>query len=241
MRECPYCKEPLFQDIYFLSLRCATCGRRWDGRTLREIPMPGEKKERERVFLTSYLVGWRDWRLDAGGRLRSRNTFHHSDECIWPIKEPMRSRCGHLYGPPSIECGNCGIHAHKTQEQLFAIAKRPEVWGRIALWGVVVEFEEGYQAEYAYPIELFSTCLVAGLGVYGVPITLKPHEPPKPPKPKYGMWEVRHGSKIKVEILRTHRAGQVYGRQMVEVKLERPGGGADVIRVAADKVTEISD
>lgn len=50
----------------------------------------------------------------------------------------------------------CGIHAFKTEEQalLHKLTAGGEAVGQVSLWGHVVEHEEGYRAEFAYPYSL---------------------------------------------------------------------------------------
>lgn len=59
---------------------------------------------------------------------------------------------------PCLDCA-CGVYAVKTNESCsrwgHARWDRPVIHGRVWLWGSVLEFEDGYRAEYAYPAELW--------------------------------------------------------------------------------------
>lgn len=78
--------------------------------------------------------------------------------------------------PPHQECPDrncsCGIYAHKDKMAGYHPSPPNRAWGKVALWGRVIEHERGYRAEYAYPVEL--NCADAKLAkqlakAYGVP------------------------------------------------------------------------
>lgn len=62
-------------------------------------------------------------------------------------------------GQPAI--GNCSSVAMPSVGRgpgLYALKESPrrgDVWGEVALWGDVVEHENGYRARYAYPVRLY--------------------------------------------------------------------------------------
>lgn len=63
-----------------------------------------------------------------------------------------------VQGPTEIQA-SLGFHAFKTLEGArayygYASVKAPVVFGEIALWGTVVEHEEGYRAEFASIVRL---------------------------------------------------------------------------------------
>jgi hypothetical protein len=128
-----------------------------------------------------------------------------------------------------MECQECGIHAHKEREDLLRIQPRPVVHGKVALWGVVVEWTKGYQAEYAYPLELYTAQarLVDYLNAYGVPVNC---QEPAPRKKQMGVLTLKAGVVVRVEIIR--KAGKVFGRYTLWVRT--PTG--QEVKVAADRV-----
>ncbi len=86
------------------------------------------------------IVAWRGWQL-AEGRLRSINW-----PVIWPPDEVFEAD-----GDPLTS--NCGIYAHKTLDQLRD-QEDAAVFGKVELWGEVVEHVNGYRAQFADIVEL---------------------------------------------------------------------------------------
>src|SRR3990172_1599475 len=91
-----------------------------------------------------YVEGYRYWLWDdLGQTLESLVEDTH-----WFPHQALEAKGGDLieefYGP--------GIYAYKS---------RPEdngswawsVYGRVALWGKIIEHEDGYRAQFAYPVE----------------------------------------------------------------------------------------
>lgn len=115
-----------------------------------ELPLP------DRIAPT---VGWRLWSLSGPDLYSITNSGRHE---LWLGCEPLPAHCNKpetAHRAPDEEC-NCGIHAAKKIETLFAYAYGPTwsvgtVIGKVALWGEVHEHEFGYRASYAYPQELF--------------------------------------------------------------------------------------
>ncbi len=75
---------------------------------------------------------------------------------------------------PADDC-NCGIHIAKSIPLALQYLMGGVVFGRVALWGKVIEGEHGYRGEFAYPTELyvFDEIEVAdfeALHRYGVPL-----------------------------------------------------------------------
>ena len=129
------------------------------------------------------LTGWRVWNV-AGPQLIARHVSN--DGCVWPARKPMRAECRgrtdaphrsasechvhYLDGamPPGTGITPCGIYSYKTPEMAWREEVSPDimgvgpmlgtiVFGSVALWGRVFEHKDGYRAEYAYPLRLFST------------------------------------------------------------------------------------
>jgi len=108
----------------------------------------------------SPIVGYRVWHWDAGG-LRSLNGEP------WLPGQPMEARCkvsgdgtlvGRIVKPahgdhhaPQADC-TCGIYAAKSIGHLRNTGyARFGITGEVCLWGVVVEHEQGWRAQLAYP------------------------------------------------------------------------------------------
>jgi hypothetical protein len=104
------------------------------------------------------LVGWRAWRVTAerdGLALRSA-VF---DE-VWQPGLPLAASCPHGHVAPAPACG-CGIYAVRAPAAAVrylvgrddpAVIHR--VLGRVALWGVTIEADAGWRAQYAEPLGL---------------------------------------------------------------------------------------
>jgi len=123
------------------------------------------------VFSNEPIEAWRAWlghyNEESGWILKSV-TFHRF---VWPAVEAAEGTC-----PDSVYSFNrgckeppgathfCGIHALKlfryVKEQSWG-GRCPQrsagvcVYGRVYLWGRVVEGKDGYRSQYAYPSELW--------------------------------------------------------------------------------------
>ncbi len=128
-------------------------GQIYGGQAYAEPP-PVKRLEVEAI-IPGEIIAWRLWRLKEG-RLHS----YYMDHIAWPHGEPLQvdERVGDYSGS--------GIHAYKTLKNLkhrycfaFGMASIDQVvYGKVALWGEVVEHEEGYRAEFAKPLSLSWTC-----------------------------------------------------------------------------------
>lgn len=121
------------------------------------------------------------WRLEALGK-----------SVIWEPKKAIEAKCvqslptlqsvfpgrqetspRHL--APQSAC-NCGVWAFKELDNLVAAIgsdyKEVKVLGQVSLWGRIIETENGYRAEKAYPSELwiFSRELEELGLIYDVPV-----------------------------------------------------------------------
>jgi hypothetical protein len=116
------------------------------------------------------IIGWRSWAF-TGGRLTSL-----AFENKWPVGKEMKATCtdSRKIGVPHQRCG-CGIYALKS----LKILRRShyfgyECFGKVSLWGRIIEGDDGYRAEFAYPKVIYVTYmnykLVEPLSVYGVPV-----------------------------------------------------------------------
>lgn len=131
----------------------------------------------------------------------------------WPPYQAFVARCGMLTGDgwkahvqdgafvaaPVFGC-DCGIHALKdaaaaqkrveSDRDPYALSvgyrDRPNgrAWGRVKLWGRIMEHAEGYRAEFGYPVELFSDDAALATKIaalYGVPCEFKALPRPESP------------------------------------------------------------
>lgn len=87
------------------------------------------------------IIAYRVWYID---RLRLRSA---TADVYWYADKPM-------VGDPA---SGYGIHAYKDRTACFRDSyasnesSRPYVFGEVALWGDVIEHEDGYRAEFARP------------------------------------------------------------------------------------------
>ena len=117
--------------------------------------------------LVEPIEAWRVWRF-AGGRLQSMYSI-----LPWEPREAFKAHCAMrqvmpyfagvqrspdarpLHDAPHDPC-RCGIYASKLETQAVAMRNlETHVLGRVALWGKVIEYDKGYRAEFAYPLELW--------------------------------------------------------------------------------------
>lgn len=115
-------------------------------------------KPRPRIpDMVEVITGWRGWGLSSNGRLQALGQSH-----IWPAKQAMVAECalrlGGAHIAPAFSC-SCGIWAFKDLDRLVAAIgggySTIKVLGMVSLWGRVIETENGYRAQYAYPSELW--------------------------------------------------------------------------------------
>lgn len=123
------------------------------------------------------ITGWRGWTL-RNGRLGALGI-----DSQWPTRQALEAECKKSIGfsssgehlAPEWSC-TCGIWAFKDVDRLVAAigGQYPavKVIGSVSLWGKVIETENGYRAQYAYPSELWLLDnALEDLGrVYDVPI-----------------------------------------------------------------------
>lgn len=89
------------------------------------------------------IVAWRCWLVRPDGFIRSC-----AADAVWAPGEPMTGDIG------KDGTGSLGIHAWKTARGAltYGTGQGPNVIGKVALWGEVVEHAEGYRAEFAKPV-----------------------------------------------------------------------------------------
>lgn len=132
-------------------------------------------------FSSDPIVAWRSWLVLEAPRVarKSRRRYveamalsSYNSHVFWPPRKPMRAHClaawrglgqsarftREPHSAPHL-AGMCGIYAVKRASGCPKWGGRPEkhpvVYGQVALWGRVLEFQEGYRAEFAYPVELW--------------------------------------------------------------------------------------
>lgn len=130
----------------------------------------------ETTFTAEPIIGWRYWILEKEdedkGIIYTSLVWRFQK---WRVGESLRAtQFGHLYGssdsnkPASILDHSEGFYAYKNQDLLFRylenaleIAAIPTqnsrgqlYFGRVALFGTVIEHEYGYRATKAMMVEL---------------------------------------------------------------------------------------
>ncbi len=127
-------------------------------------------------LISDPIIGWRLWKVRRHGdrhRLESL-TWHHVS---WPAARRLEAACvTHRHDAPADD-HDCGIYAFKTRQLAEQLLQRymgekqcyfegrtrpvqrppdrPVALGRVSLWGRVLERENGFRAQYAYPYDLF--------------------------------------------------------------------------------------
>jgi len=113
----------------------------------------------DRLLVPDPIVAWRGWSLTGrsdGSKLRIGAVTGRKD--TWPPLRATRATCkrGRSHPAPHLGC-RCGLYAtHNTE--LLRRTKTPAVIGTIAMWGRVIEHENGYRAQLAYPQRLRLVC-----------------------------------------------------------------------------------
>lgn len=147
------------------------------------------------------LEAWRVWRVvECDGELWLASVVKRT---LWRAGEPLAAECLRRrtlrswlrrrprHVAPHCDC-ECGIYATElTRAGEYLNDSFPEalgrVFGRVSLWGTVVECERGFRASHAYPLALYVAAdaapgqratpqtIAAGLARYGVPVEVLPH------------------------------------------------------------------
>jgi len=123
--------------------------------------------------LVGTITAWRGWKI-ADGKLCALGMTG-----IWEPKKIVKAVCSKApassHDAPTKDC-KCGYWSFRTmellQQALDPYATSVQVIGSVELWGKVVECENGFRSEFAYPKELW--LLEEGLEhlswTYGVPV-----------------------------------------------------------------------
>lgn len=116
------------------------------------------------------LIAWRGWRVGEDGGLYGPT----ASAALWIPGEPCRALCG-LHAPgqagnrylgegrkhpiwtaPQPRC-TCGFYCYKNLSiELLSMLDgfthyNQACFGQVKIWGRVIEHEDGYRAQYAYP------------------------------------------------------------------------------------------
>jgi hypothetical protein len=109
---------------------------------------------------TEPIVAWRSWALRGGsGNDDLRLLPVAARAKPWRPREPVVATCkrtGVFHEAPSVSC-SCGLYGSLTLD-LLRKTRRPAVLGRVALWGRVIEHEQGFRGQVAYPQRLRLLC-----------------------------------------------------------------------------------
>jgi hypothetical protein len=133
--------------------------------------MTRPRNEPQATYLEPF-VGWRCWRvlpmqtLSEGRRYRLCAAGTYGVPKAWPPRAAVVAQCSsyksrHEAPHPNHECGIYGFSseaeaAQKFAEMAHANSSRGTIWafGRVSLWGRVVECELGWRAQFAYPYDI---------------------------------------------------------------------------------------
>jgi hypothetical protein len=115
-------------------------------------------------------VGWRGWFVvEHGGALHLSSPVY---ETLWLPRQETLARCRSrreawswsAHAAPAEDC-DCGLYAARSPADAAALLSERRwarachalqaVLGRVLLWGSVVECEQGWRAERAYPAALY--------------------------------------------------------------------------------------
>lgn len=88
-------------------------------------------------FKLGELTGVRGWQIGSDGFLRSMTA-----NVVWAPGEPMD-------GKTNSKSEHCGVYAYKKARDFLKAHGDLHIYGKVALWGDVIEHELGYRAEFA--------------------------------------------------------------------------------------------
>lgn len=105
------------------------------------------------------ILAWRTWALTGrrdGSCLLLRPVAARSRP--WPPRRAAEAVCrtGWSHPAPDLAC-TCGLYAARLPD-LLRRTRMPAVWGRVALWGRVIEHELGFRSRFGYPQRLRLVC-----------------------------------------------------------------------------------
>jgi hypothetical protein len=144
----------------FASLSISRSSYPWTYKFINDEP--AKPPEFPTEHLDGYITAWREWLLVPGRGLRSQ-----SYQDIWEPGVEIHSECKEVgedmaglangHPRPEADC-TCGIYALKKYtgpDPVYKWEDEGVIYGRVALWGKIIECEDGYRAECAYPLDLY--------------------------------------------------------------------------------------
>jgi hypothetical protein len=128
---------------------------------------------------TELIVGFRSWKLIDGPE-GIPLLYSMAQDCCWPPYEALHASFPD--NQPGLSNSAAGIFAFNKEELAPSYSDFGEgayIMGAVYLWGEVIEHQEGYRAQYAYPKELwvskeFDAAMIVRLEeTYGVPVVIR--------------------------------------------------------------------
>jgi hypothetical protein len=148
-------------------------------------------EEREKQVVVGVREGWRAWGIPLHtlpGEPPKLYSVTHADY-YWRPRRVSQALCsrGHVGDQVPGEVCGCGFYSAKSLEHLMSMgyhtydAERQgffHVIGKVGNWGKVIEGDQGWRAQKAYPMSLYVPFEAWKLGkvlkeAYGVPVRLK--------------------------------------------------------------------
>ena len=120
--------------------------------SLRAAATAPPQKPLPKSTTTEAIIGYRVWEVRPAGRFAFLESV--TQRTPWPVGEALKAHCISEY--PGVNSHN-GLYAFKRRHTeaeyraSYGTEKTMLVYGTVALWGRVIEHQEGYRAEYAYP------------------------------------------------------------------------------------------
>lgn len=143
------------------------------------VPYKVQPPKRPMPDYMEVLTAWRAWDTTKGDGKILLEGF--GTTVTWPPLRQIVAHCNDSdHAAPRFNC-YCGMWAFKSLDILMNVLrsgtngfKTIKVFGTVSLWGKVIETENGYRAEMAYPAELWLTDpAYEELGfTYNVPVRL---------------------------------------------------------------------
>jgi hypothetical protein len=117
-----------------------------------ENPKPAPPMPQKSPDYVGTITAWRGWGICAGQLVALGHDYD------WAPKHAQKAKCQHeSHQAPQLDC-SCGFWSFKTLELLTKALERYEecsVIGQVEIWGRVIECQNGWRSEYAYPKELW--------------------------------------------------------------------------------------
>jgi hypothetical protein len=118
--------------------------------TLRQVDEPARHLKHDGIRVGE-IIAYRAWRVMRPGWLRSGDDRLHSvlmKDYVWPPDEPA-----------SGDIRSHGIYSFRDvirsrQDYWYYVGIEPLLFGKIKIWGEVVEHEAGYRSQFAKIISL---------------------------------------------------------------------------------------